>query len=110
MKCKECGIEIAWGEPTGEAWEMFQRGEINLRGCIVPFPGTPIFCHYCGAYIGGYGNKTPDEGCREFERLWRTNRQMVKDWGFETLDDIKRYFDPETHRPKQLYQHHRKKR
>jgi hypothetical protein len=106
MKCPPCGVEIVWGLPTSEAWELFMKGQLDLRGCIVPLPGTPIFCNYCGTYLGGSGTKTPEEGRSELESLWRKDRRRVKNWGFKSLKDIRRYFDPESHKPDQLYQHH----
>lgn len=106
MKCTHCEVPIVWDLPTSEAWECYLKGQIDLRDCTVPLPGTPIFCSTGGTDLGGSGDKTPEEGRSELERLWRKDRQQVKRWGFKALKDIRRYFDPESHRPARLYQHH----
>jgi hypothetical protein len=57
-RCPKCGapelIAILYGEPTSEAWEASQRGDVVLAGCLVPcddkgrFVGPKWHCKHCG--------------------------------------------------------------
>lgn len=51
-RCRACRAEaiipIIRGEPTEEAWQMSERGEVALGGCMVS-PGDPRYCcRECG--------------------------------------------------------------
>jgi len=47
--CKQkTGVDILYGLPTEEAFEMADRGEIVLGGCILPINGPERKCIPCG--------------------------------------------------------------
>lgn len=47
--CKEkTGVEILYGEPTYEAFEMYMRNEIAIGGCIIDPDNPERECTKCG--------------------------------------------------------------
>jgi hypothetical protein len=47
--CKQkTGVEILYGMPSDEGFEMAERGEIVLGGCCWPLDGPERECLSCG--------------------------------------------------------------
>lgn len=51
-KCPRCraraGVDILYGEPTIEAFEAAERGEIHLGGCVMELGAPDRHCRNCG--------------------------------------------------------------
>ena len=59
-KCPQCGgkvVNILYGEPSSEAFEKTDRGEIVLGGCIIYEDMPDYQCTGCGAQ---YRKVSPD--------------------------------------------------
>lgn len=51
--CPQCGgrvVDILYGEPTPEAMEAIERGELMLGGCIVSEDAPEWQCVKCGQH------------------------------------------------------------
>lgn len=51
--CPQCGgkvVEIIYGEPTQETFEMAERSEVMLGGCILTEDAPDWQCTKCGQH------------------------------------------------------------
>ncbi len=54
--CPQCGgktIPTIYGYPSRKAFEMAERGEVRLGGCVITVDQheTPPYCPACGRYV-----------------------------------------------------------
>src|SRR3712207_2600740 len=64
--CPGCGREesvpIVWGMPSGDLFELAERGLVVLGGCLLDPAGNPEWsCRACGLDWGREGDPTADE-------------------------------------------------
>jgi hypothetical protein len=64
--CPRCGreesIPIVWGMPSGDLFELAERGLVALGGCLLSPEGDPEWsCRACGLDWGREGDPTADE-------------------------------------------------
>lgn len=64
--CPRCGreesIPIVWGMPSGDLFELAERGQVALGGCLLGPDGNPEWsCRACGLDWGRAGDPTADE-------------------------------------------------
>lgn len=64
--CPGCGreesIPIVWGMPSGDLFELAERGLVVLGGCLLDPAGDPAWeCRACGLAWGREGDPTADE-------------------------------------------------
>ncbi len=45
---QKTGVDIVYGYPSGQAFEMAERGEITLGGCSIEAEGPERKCTSCG--------------------------------------------------------------
>ena len=64
--CPGCGREesvpIVWGMPSPDWFELAERGQVSLGGCVFDPDGNPQWeCRACGLAWGREGDPTTDE-------------------------------------------------